>query len=361
VDGNEVFYRGYHAMLAANFKRKVDEPTGSLYLFTASLIKLLRDLPSSHFAVMFDEANASTQRKQEFPAYKESRPHCSEELIEQLVRARDACDALGVPWRSQRGFEADDLIATYTWEASKDSTVQIVSRDKDLLQLVGPKVQMYDQNRFTNADRVKRLWGVRPDQIGDLLALSGDSSDCIPGVPGIGPKKAAAMLMTHQDIKGIFEAVAEGSLAVPGIGPKLTASLIGHEEQVWRMRQLIALRTVPTLDAPAFRKEFMRAPRTRENLECAVDFCEQQGFKSLTSRLLHDYAKHEIRASPTADMDHSEVGPPEHQDQDAQDRTAKTEPAVFDSATGEKRLYGSEDAAQTESPAQTVQAAQMCR
>lgn len=165
-------------------------PVNAVFGFTTMLMKLLRETDADHLAVIFDAAR-HTFRNEIYPAYKAQRPDPPEELIPQFALIRDAVNAFNVACIESPGYEADDLIATYSRLAREvGAEVTIVSSDKDLMQLIGEGVSMFDpvNNRMIGADAVKDKFGVSPAQVIDVQALAGDPVDNVPGVSGIGEK-----------------------------------------------------------------------------------------------------------------------------------------------------------------------------
>ncbi|MEC9344024.1 MAG: 5'-3' exonuclease H3TH domain-containing protein, partial [Pseudomonadota bacterium] len=212
VDGSSYIFRAYHAL--PPLTRKSDGlPVGAVSGFCNMLWKLLTDardtdvgVVPTHFAVIFDHS-ARTFRKELYPDYKANREEPPEDLRPQFGIIRDATRAFGLPCIEMEGFEADDIIATYARLAREaGGDVTIVSSDKDLMQLVGDQVILYDQmkDRRIGVPEVVEKWGVPPDKMIALQTLTGDSTDNIPGVPGIGPKTAAQLLDEYGDIDTLF-------------------------------------------------------------------------------------------------------------------------------------------------------------
>ncbi|CAK0796274.1 unnamed protein product, partial [Prorocentrum cordatum] len=227
--------------------------------------------------------------RQELAGYKsDRRGKCSDELKEQFPMAREALEAFGIPWKSKAGYEADDLIATYARVASPKSDVRIVSHDKDLLQLVDDRIHVInsrtDGTRIMDPKHVRDRWGVDPEQMGDLLALSGDSSDSIPGVPGIGYRKAAALLQRYRDLSGVLRSAREGIIQVPGIGPKLQQNLRDFAQQAEKMREIVELQRVPGMDEDQWETDFALAKRNVKWLDHATNWCNRQGMSWLPGR-----------------------------------------------------------------------------
>ena len=184
IDGSGFIFRAFHGL--PPLTRPDGTPVNAVLGFTNMLWKLLRDSKAEYFAVIFDTSR-KTFRSDIYPEYKAHRPPPPDELIPQFDLVRDATRAFNVPSLEMRGYEADDLIATYTRLAREAGMrVTIVSSDKDLMQLVeGDRVVMLDdfKNREIGPDGVLEKFGVGPDRVIDVQALAGDSSDNVPGVP----------------------------------------------------------------------------------------------------------------------------------------------------------------------------------
>ncbi len=217
VDGSAYIFRAYHAL--PPLTRKSDGlPIGAVSGFCNMLWKLLREardtaagVVPTHFAVIFDYSS-TTFRNEIYPEYKANRDAPPEDLRPQFGVIRQATHAFNVPCIEKEGYEADDLIATYAREAREaGGDVTIVSSDKDLMQLVGPQVIMYDtmKDRRVGTGEVIEKFGVGPDKMIDLQALAGDSTDNVPGVPGIGPKTAAQLLDEYGTLEELLERAGE--------------------------------------------------------------------------------------------------------------------------------------------------------
>jgi DNA polymerase-1 len=217
VDGSGYIFRAYHALPPLN--RKSDGlPTNAVLGFCNMVWKLMRDarntdvgIVPTHFAVIFDYSS-KTFRNQLYPEYKANRSAPPEDLIPQFGLIRTATRAFGLPCVEMEGFEADDLIATYArlaCEAGGDTT--IISSDKDLMQLVGASVAMYDpmKDKQIGIPEVVEKWGVPPEKMIDLQAMTGDSVDNVPGIPGIGPKTAAQLLEQYGDLDTLLARASE--------------------------------------------------------------------------------------------------------------------------------------------------------
>jgi DNA polymerase-1 len=214
IDGSGYIFRAFHAL--PPLTRPSDGlPVGAVHGFCAMLWKLLQDSRKSsgptHLAVIFD-ASEKTFRNEIYTEYKANRPPLPEELIPQFSLIRDAVKAFNIACLEQDGFEADDLIATYTKAVlAGGGDVTIVSSDKDLMQLVQPGVSMLDtmKNRTIGPDEVREKFGVTPDKVVDVQALAGDSTDNVPGVPGIGVKTAAELINEYGNLDSLLARAGE--------------------------------------------------------------------------------------------------------------------------------------------------------
>ena len=215
IDGSGYLFRAYHAL--PPLSRKSDGlPTGAVSGYCNMLWKLIEDMKGddapTHLAVIFD-AGKKTFRNEIYPDYKANRPEPPEDLIPQFPLVRDATRAFGVACVEEPGFEADDLIATYARLAREaGARVTIVSSDKDLMQLVEDgKVQLLDtmKNKKIGSAEVIERFGVPPSKVVEVQALAGDSSDNVPGVPGIGVKTAAELINAYGDLETVLRRAGE--------------------------------------------------------------------------------------------------------------------------------------------------------
>ncbi|MES2961514.1 MAG: DNA polymerase I [Pseudomonadota bacterium] len=205
IDGYGFVFRAFHSL--PPLTRPDGTPVGAVYGFTNMLIKLLAGLNVTHAAVVFD-SGSKTFRNDIYPAYKANRPPCPEELIPQFSIVRESAESLNLSILEKIGFEADDIIATIAKKAEIEGyEVLIVSSDKDLMQLVGENIHMYDsmKNRMIGIPQVIEKFEVGPEKVLDMLSLIGDTSDNIPGVKGIGPKTAAELIKQFGNLENIFE------------------------------------------------------------------------------------------------------------------------------------------------------------
>ncbi|MPY70979.1 MAG: DNA polymerase I [Alphaproteobacteria bacterium] len=274
VDGSGYIFRAYHAL--PPMTRPDGTPVNAVYGFTSMLMKLVDDSDAGYLAVIFDTAR-KTFRSDIYPEYKANRPPPPEDLIPQFPLIREAVRAFGLPCIEKEGFEADDLIATYARRAvAEGKTVTIVSSDKDLMQLVGPGIDMMDPMKGTTIgpDQVRERFGVGPDRVVDVQALAGDSTDNVPGVPGIGVKTAAELINAYGDLESLLARAGEIKQ------PKRRERLIEHADLA-----RVSMRLV-TLDAEAPIDDTVESFILKEpDPQTLLDFLEEQAFKSIYARV----------------------------------------------------------------------------
>jgi DNA polymerase-1 len=236
VDISGYVFRAFYALPPLTNER--GEPTGAIYGVTTMLLKLVRETRPDLLAVVMDGKGHSF-RKELFAEYKANRPSAPTDLQQQMARVREVADAYKIPCYERDGVEADDLIASLTRIArAKGHQVVLVSADKDLLQLVGDGVWMLDtmkQRGYGPAETKEKL-GVMPGQVRDYLALTGDSSDNVPGVPSVGPKTASDLLNQYGSLDGIYAGLE--SLTKKALKQKL----IEHKQLAYLSRDLVTLK-----------------------------------------------------------------------------------------------------------------------
>src|SRR5437868_14194123 len=249
VDGSGYIFRAYHALPPLN--RKSDGLQVNAVLgFCNMLWKLLRDMPEdnrpTHLAIVFDKSEV-TFRTKLYPDYKAHRAPAPDDLIPQFPLIREAVRAFDLPCLEQAGFEADDLIATYVRIAcERGASATIVSSDKDLMQLVNDCVTMYDtmKDRRLGIAEVIEKFGVPPNKVVEVQALAGDSTDNVPGVPGIGVKTAAQLIVEYGDLETLLLRAGEIKQ------PKRREALIENAEKARISRQLVLLDDKVDLEVP---------------------------------------------------------------------------------------------------------------
>ncbi len=217
------------------------EPTHLTYTFMSMLLKLLRDDRPEYLAVVIDAAgDTETFRSKIYPQYKANREVTPEDFRPQVERCLQLLEQMHVPVISEEGVEADDVIASLVKRLQKDEPdlrIRIVSRDKDLTQLITDRVEMFDamKDQVVTPDVIFKTEGVQPEHVADILALMGDTSDNIPGVPGIGPKTAAKLILEYGSLENLLKHLDE-------IKGKRRENLEAHREQIPIARQLVDLR-----------------------------------------------------------------------------------------------------------------------
>jgi DNA polymerase-1 len=279
VDGSSYIFRAYHALPPLN--RKSDGLQVNAVLgFCNMLWKLLRDMPPdnrpTHLAIIFDKSEV-TFRNKLYPAYKAHRPPAPDDLIPQFPLIREAVRAFDLPCLEQAGFEADDLIATYVRLAcERGATATIVSSDKDLMQLVTDCVTMYDtmKDRRIGIAEVIEKFGVPPEKVVEVQALAGDSTDNVPGVPGIGIKTAAQLIVEYGDLETLLLRAGEIKQ------PKRREALIENAEKARISRQLVLLDDKVALDVP-LDELAVHEPDARK----LIAFLKAMEFSTLTRRV----------------------------------------------------------------------------
>ncbi len=280
VDGSGFIFRAFHAL--PPLTRKSDGlPVGAIQGFCNMLWKLLVDMKAApdaptHFAVVFDHSE-DTFRNKLYADYKAHRPPAPEDLVPQFPLVREATKAFGVPCLELPGYEADDLIAAYACHVrDAGGEVVIVSSDKDLMQLVGPRVSMLDtmKNLRIGAAEVFEKFGVTPDKVVDVQALCGDSVDNVPGAPGIGVKTASALINEYGDLDTVLARAGEIKQ------DKRRQTLIDFADQIRLSRQLVQLDCETPL--PTMLDELAVAEPDPQVL---ADFLEAMEFRTLARRV----------------------------------------------------------------------------
>ncbi len=279
IDGYSFVFRAYHAMPALS-RPKDGKPVGALYGFISMLIRVLLDMKPTHLVVVLD-CGKKTHRHEIYPEYKANRPPPPEDLVPQFPLIREAITALNIKTIEQPGYEADDVIATLAHKAlHNQEEVLIISSDKDLMSLVNGHTKMYDaiRSKEIGAEEVKAKYGVSPDKIRDFLALVGDTSDNIPGIPGVGPKTASELLNKFGDIEGIYSHIDDIKQS------KRKQALIDNQELLSLSRTLVTLVSDLALDV-----NFADLKSQPVDSKILLEFLHEQGFKSLIARVKSEF------------------------------------------------------------------------
>ena len=278
VDGSTYIFRAYHAL--PPLTRKSDGfPVGAISGFCNMLDKLVREEKDkkgiTNLLVVFD-ASGKTFRNDIYPEYKANRSEAPEDLIPQFPVIRKATSAFNIPFVELIGYEADDLIASYTKEAQKQNMkVTIVSSDKDLMQLVSDNVSMLDtmKGKVFKREDVLEKFGVYPEKVIDVQSLAGDSVDNIPGIPGIGIKTAALLINEYDDLEGLFKNSEKIKQK------KRRENLIEFENQAYISKQLVTLKNDVPLPIPIDETTLKDI-----DAEKLISFLKEMEFKTLTEK-----------------------------------------------------------------------------
>ncbi len=242
IDGSSYIYRAFFAI--GHLSNSKGFPTQAIYGFTNMLLKILREKGAEYAAIVFD-APGPTFRHEVFGEYKSNRPSMPEDLRVQVPHIKEIVSALRLPVLEKEGYEADDLIATLARKLEREGIeTVIVSGDKDLLQLISSHVTMYDpmKDKTFQVPEVKERFGVSPDKVVEVMGLMGDTSDNIPGVPGIGPKTAGQLIEEFGSIAELLKNIDKVKNA------KVRASLDRYAEQARLSRELATLDSNAPLD-----------------------------------------------------------------------------------------------------------------
>src|SRR6188768_2346985 len=252
IDGSSQMYRAYHAFRGKGLSNQEGHTTHAVYVFVTMLRKLIADHKPEFMAASFDLAGP-TFRDELVDDYKANRTAMPDDLAEQINWVHQACEALGVPIFTVRGYEADDVIGTLATRAAAEFDVAIVSIDKDFFQLVDAEpaganergtIRVYDPREdgtWFDAAGVVEKFGVRPAQVADVLALVGDTSDNVAGVPGIGKKGAIDLVTQFGGLDAMLERLSD-------LKPKQREALSTHRADALRSRELVTIRTDVPLD-----------------------------------------------------------------------------------------------------------------
>ncbi|MGI4851812.1 MAG: DNA polymerase I [Janthinobacterium lividum] len=274
IDGSGFIFRAFHAL--PPLTRADGTPVNAVLGFVHMLMRLLENTDVDHLAVVFDSGRRNF-RHDIYPDYKAHRPPAPEELIPQFPLIREACQAFNVATVEAQGFEADDLIASYAACATQQGArVTVVSSDKDLMQLINDQVDMMDpmKNKIIGVPEVQEKFGVGPDRVIDVQALAGDSSDNVPGVPGIGPKTAAQLITEFDTLENLLNNLDRIPQA------KRRETLEAHQDKARISYQLVHLSRNVSLPLPL--EAFKRKAPEREILN---QFLTDQSFQSLLSKI----------------------------------------------------------------------------
>ncbi len=290
IDGNSLLYRSFYAI--QRLSTSDGFPTNAIYGFLMTLRKIIGEESPRFLGVVFD-TKGPTVRHEVYKDYKAHRKPMPDDLVRQIPKLKEVLAAMRIPVRESEGFEADDVLGTLAVQAArKKIPTVIVSTDKDLLQLVGPSVSVYNPSKDVRLDEkgVREFFGVPPSKVVDVLSLWGDSSDNVPGVPGIGEKTAKRLIEEHGSLDGLLKDLDK--LRNLRLKDKIKESL----DLLAMSRELVTLRI--DLDIPLDLDQFaVSEPDARELLRL---FRELE-FTSLASEYGKDLEKREARYTTILD------------------------------------------------------------
>jgi 5'-3' exonuclease len=278
IDASVYVFRAYYSIPEGMVDNE-GRPTNAVYGFTRFLLDLLESTRAEYLAVAFDESLDTSFRNGIYPAYKANREPAPEQLQRQFDCCKRLAAALGIATLASADYEADDIIGTLVSACQRAGRpAVVVSSDKDLAQLIGPQDQFwnYASGKRLRYDQVQEQFGARPERMADYLALTGDSVDNIPGVPGIGRKTAAAIFAEYRSLDHVYENL-DALHALPVRGAKtLAAKLAEHRDIAYLARELTTIyRGIPlTLGVD----ELRRTPPRRAELE---DLFDELGFGAM--------------------------------------------------------------------------------
>ena len=271
VDASVYIFRAWFSV-PDDFVNARGEPTNAVYGFSGFLCSLLEQTAAEHVAVAFDESLSSSYRNEIYPEYKANRDPAPEDLKRQFAWARGVAEAMGLQCYADSRYEADDLIGTLAnyWR-DRGHPICVVTSDKDLAQLVGENDHWWDftRNQKLNAKQLTEKFGVLPEQMADYLALTGDSVDNIPGVPGVGPKSASALLAHFGDLDSLYQRLDEVQfLSIRG-AKSLQRKLQDNRDAAHLARKLTVIETA--VESALASPELQREPVDTDKLNQLFD------------------------------------------------------------------------------------------
>lgn len=289
VDGSFLFFRGLHSM-EDSIRAPGGEPVNGAFGFAAALLSELSTASATHALVAFDESLGSGYRHALYPDYKANRPLPDDNIRFQLAACQTFCQALSIPCLASHAFEADDIIASAAASAAElvadgeARGIRIVSRDKDLKQLLTDRVHMWDpvSRREHNRASFQAEFGFPPERFPDYQALVGDSGDNVPGVPGVGAKTAGTLMARYQRLEDVIASVPrwrEDGIKLPPAG-KVATSLSEFALRALAMRELLKLRT----DVPLGGKHLGLVAPDDEGVDDTLDALGLSNLRASVSR-----------------------------------------------------------------------------
>ena len=242
IDSNALLHRSFHALPPLTTKSGLE--TGAVYGYLLTLFKAIKDLQAGYIVATFD-TKAKTFRHEKFQDYKAQRPQTPDGIILQIPLIKEVLDAFKIPVFAKEGFEADDLIATIcktAEEQEKNLEIYILSGDLDNLQLVNENIKVYTLGKgikdtvIYDINKVRERFGIEPLQMNDFKALTGDASDNVPGVPGIGKKTASEIIQKYGSLKNLYEELSTDTAVLK---PKIKEALKNNKESAFMSLELV--------------------------------------------------------------------------------------------------------------------------
>jgi DNA polymerase I len=268
LDCSGFLFRSYHAIPEMNDSK--GRSTNALFGFIRSIVKLFKEFSPNNVIAVFEGKNNKQKRLEIYPEYKANRSAAPEDLPEQIRSAKKFCEFFGIPCLEEFATEADDVIGSVAlWAQEQGFLTYICSADKDLCQVVDKHIhilQTHNHNLILDQEGVSNKFGIPPEKMIDFLALVGDASDNVPGVPGIGPKTAAALLQKFGDIDSILSSIDD----VPG--KKKQQSLRENQEMLMLARKLVTLDTKIPVSLPTEEKHLLLPPKSKELKDFLLDY-----------------------------------------------------------------------------------------
>ncbi|MCI5072083.1 DNA polymerase I [bacterium] len=267
IDGSALAYRSHFSFISNPLKNSEGMETSAVFGFTNTLLNLLKKENPSHIAVIFDGPK-KTFRHEMYKEYKATREKMPDELKIQLPYIRKIVEEMNIPYLVMDGFEADDIIGTLAKQSAKEGIhAYMVSGDKDFMQLLEDNISMYTMKKGTvdivGVEGPVKKWGVKPEQVIDFMALMGDSSDNIPGVPGIGPKTALKLIEQFEHLQGIYKNLDQ-------VKPeKLQVKLSENKDHAFLSQELVTIKTDVPVDTSF--EELSISPFNKPELESIFD------------------------------------------------------------------------------------------
>lgn len=284
LDAVNYLFRSYYAI--GPMTNQKGNSTSGLYGFIRSVEKVLKTYSPDHIVAVFDGPDNAKKRQEVYADYKMHRKKAPEDLYPQIGWAREFCEMAGIPTLCISGYEADDVMASVAlWAKEKNAKSFLCTSDKDLFQIVGPDISViniHKDNLLIDPKKVEEIFGVKPSQMLDLLAIMGDTADNIPGLSGFGPKTAASLLQKF----GTLDAILENPEKVPG--KKKQETLVEEREKALFSRELATLHQVDIPSSFAFYK------KTSPNLNELKEFYQEMHFMTLLKELGFEKEKKEI-------------------------------------------------------------------